>query len=143
MITLCLAVCSDLHLVDISVVSLRSHPLEFLVTPSVDVPCPDVGRKVDDRDLDGGALVSFGGSFCGSHTETLTFGTMGEGLEVVFIYSAVKKEGSCPGVGYPYSLWFRGDLPEFSGDSILSSTGPSITRGGILGDLVLFSAGAS
>ena len=101
-----------------------------------------MGRKVHYHDLEGGAEMLFCGPLGGSHAEAGVFGSVGEGLEAVFVCSAMEEEGSCPSLCDSDPVWDPDDFSEFSWGIFLTS-GPSITSGGILAGLVLLSSGFS
>ena len=102
-----------------------------------------MGRKVHYHDLQGGAEMLFCGPLGGSHAEAGVFGSVGEGLEAVFVCSAMEEEGSCPSLGDSVPVWDPDDFSEFSW-GIFSTSGPSspcwpgpsffrILHGGLLG----------
>ena len=106
--------CGYLHLVNVTVVPGGSHPVEPLLRLPPDVFYLDVGRKVHFHNLEGSAGMLFCGPLGGSHAEAGVLRSIGEGLEVVFISSAVEQIGSRPGPGYSDPVWDPDDLSEFS-----------------------------
>ena len=144
MIPLTFIVGGNLDFVDFPVIFGRLHPLESLVPLSSDVLCSYVGPEVDHDDLEGSGQVFFCGPFGWSYTKAGVLGSMGQGLKAVVLGPAVEQVSSSLGLGE--SLILSGILMNFLssvGEAILSTSGPSITSGGILVGPVLFSAGLS